>query len=151
MPSVPPPQARRRWQACRRRGGAQPGKQATGIVDWTHPQSIGGGGPAGEVTGERRRRSSGGAPAGSRTAVREGAGLNHVLHGELPCGLGKALGRSPGLVDRRRGELDGGGPAAAAGTRVSAIVRLGLINKRLGELLGCTRKSLGACGSWSFG
>jgi hypothetical protein len=83
--------------------------------------------------------------------VREGAGLNHVLHGELPCGLGKMLGRSPGLEDRRRGKLDGGGPAAAAGTRVPAIVQAGLINKRLGELLGCTRKSLGTCGSWSFG
>jgi hypothetical protein len=40
--------------------------------------------------------------------------------------------------------LDGGGPAAAAGIRAPAIVRLGLINKRLGELLGCTRKSLSA-------
>jgi hypothetical protein len=75
--------------------------------------------------------------------VREGAGLNHVLHGVLPRDPGKALGRSPGLEDRRRGELDGGGPAAAAGTRAPAIVWLGLINKRLGELLGCTRKSLG--------
>jgi hypothetical protein len=109
MPLVPPPQARRRWQARRRRGGARPGKQATGIVDWTHPRSIGGGGPVGEVTGERRRRSSGGAPAGTRTVVREGAELNHVLHGELPCDLGKALSRSPGLENRRRGELDGGG------------------------------------------
>jgi hypothetical protein len=42
---------------------------------------IGGGGSAGEVTGERRRWTSGGAPAGTRTTVREGAGLNHVLHG----------------------------------------------------------------------
>jgi hypothetical protein len=105
-----------------------------GIVDWTHPRSIGGGGPAGEVTGERRRRSSGGAPVGTRTTVREGAGLNHVLHGELPCDLGKALGRSPGLENRRRGELDGGGPATAAGTRVPANVWFGLINKQLGEV-----------------
>jgi hypothetical protein len=67
--------------------------------------------------------------------VREGAGLNHMLHGELPCDLGKALGRSPGLENRRRGELDGGGPAAAAGTRVPANVWLGLINKQLGEVL----------------
>jgi hypothetical protein len=71
--------------------------------------------------------------------------LNNAMHRELPCGLGKRLGRSPGTEDRRRGELDGGGPAAAAGARTPAIVRLGLINKRLGELLGCTRKSLGAC------
>jgi hypothetical protein len=76
--------------------------------------------------------------------VREGAGLNHVLHGELPCDPGKALGRSPGLEKRRRGEFDGGGSAAAAGTRVPANVWLGLINKRLGEVLWCTRKSLGA-------
>jgi hypothetical protein len=110
-----------RWSANR--------QQATGIVDWTHLQSIGGGGPAGEVPGERRRRSSDDAPAGTRTAAREGAGLIHVLHGELPCDLGKALGRSPGLENRRRGELDGGGPAAAAGTRVPANVWLGLINK----------------------
>jgi hypothetical protein len=74
--------------------------------------------------------------------VREGTGLNHVLHGELPCDLGKALGRSPGLENRRRDELDSGGPAEVAGTRAPAIVRLGLISKRLGELLGCTRKSL---------
>jgi hypothetical protein len=122
----------------------RPGKQVTGIVDWTHPRSIGGGGPAGEVTGERRRRSSGGAPAGIRTAVREGAGLNHMLHGELPCDLEKALGRSPGLENRRRGELDGGGPAAAVGTRVPANGWLGLINKQLGEVLWCTEGSLGA-------
>jgi hypothetical protein len=61
--------------------------------------------------------------------VREGAMLNNVLPRELPCGLGKALGRSPGTEDRRRGELDGGGPAAAAGAQAPAIVRLGLINK----------------------
>jgi hypothetical protein len=85
------------------------------------------------VAGERRRR--GGAAAGARTAVREGAMLNNVLHREPPCSLGKALGRSPGAEDRRRGELDGGGPAAAAGARAPAIVRLGLIKKRLGELL----------------
>jgi hypothetical protein len=72
-----------------------------------------------------------------------------MLHRELSCDLGKALGRSPGLENRRRGELDDGGPAATAGTRAPAIVRLGLINKRLGELLGCTRKSLSARGSGS--
>jgi hypothetical protein len=72
--------------------------------------------------------------------------LNNTLPRELPCGLGRTLGRSPGAEDRRRGELGGGGPAAAAGTRAPAIVRLGLINKHLWELLGCTRKSLGAPG-----
>jgi hypothetical protein len=81
----------------------------------------------------RSPASSGGAPAGTRTTMREGVGLNHVLHGELPCGLGKALGRSPGLENRRRGELDGGGPVAAAGTRVPANVWLGLINSGSGR------------------
>jgi hypothetical protein len=61
--------------------------------------------------------------------------LNNVLPRELPCGLGKTLGRSPGAEGRRRGELDGDSPAAAAGARALATVRLGLINKRLGELL----------------
>jgi hypothetical protein len=67
--------------------------------------------------------------------VKEGAVLNNVLHRELPCGLGKRLGWSPGAEDQRRGELDGGGPAAATGARAPEIVRLGLVNKRLGELL----------------
>jgi hypothetical protein len=56
--------------------------------------------------------------------------LNNALPRELPCGLGKTLGRPPGAEDRRRGEL-------------------GLINKRLGELLECTRKGLGARGGES--
>jgi hypothetical protein len=116
----------------------------TGIDDWTHPRSIGGGGPAGEVTGERRRRSSGGTPAGTQTAVREGPGLNHVLHGELPWDLGKALSGCLGSGNRRRGELDGGGPAAAAGTQVPTIVLLGLLNKKLGEVLWCAKKGLSA-------
>jgi hypothetical protein len=73
---------------------------------------IGGGGSAVEVPGERRRRSRGGAPAGIRTAVREGAGLNHVLHRELPCDLGKALSGCLGSEDRRRGEFGGGGRVA---------------------------------------
>jgi hypothetical protein len=78
--------------------------------------------------------------------VKTGVGLKHVLHGKLPCGLGKTLGRSPGSEDRRRGELGSASPAAAAGTQAPVIVRLGLINKRLGELLGCTSKGSGACG-----
>jgi hypothetical protein len=48
------------------------------------------------------------------------------------------------LEKRRRGELDGGGPAATAGTRVPANVWLGLINQRLGEVLWCTKKGLSA-------
>jgi hypothetical protein len=63
--------------------------------------------------------------------------LNNVLHRGLPCGLEKTLGRSPDAEDRRSGELGGGGggPTAAAGARAPAIVWLGLINKRLRELL----------------
>jgi hypothetical protein len=72
--------------------------------------------------------------------VKEGPGLNHVLHGEFPCDPEKALGRSSGLENRWSGELDGGGPAAAAGTRVPAKVWLDSINKQLGEVLWCTGK-----------
>jgi hypothetical protein len=88
---------------------------------------------------EQRRRASGNSDSGE-----EGAGLNHVLHGELPCDLGKALSSCLGSGNRRRGELDDSGPAAAGGTRVPAIVLPGLLNKQLGEVLWCTRKSLGA-------
>jgi hypothetical protein len=45
------------------------------------------------------------------------------------------LGGRLGSEDRRRGELGGGGPAAAVGAQAPAIVRLGLINKQLGEVL----------------
>jgi hypothetical protein len=86
---------------------------------------IGGGGSARKIAGERRRWRRGGAAAGARTAVREGAMLNNVLHWEPPCGLGKALGRSPGAEDRQRGELGGGGPAAAAGARAPVSKQLG--------------------------
>jgi hypothetical protein len=72
--------------------------------------------------------------------VRERPGLNHVLHGELPCDREKVLGRSRGLEKRRRSELDGGGPAAAAGTRALANGWLSLNNKKLGEVLWCTGK-----------
>jgi hypothetical protein len=93
--------------------------------DWPYPRSIGGGGSAGEVAGERRRRSRGGAAAEARTAVKIGAGHNNVLHGQLPCVLGKVLGGSLGLEDRRRGELGNGGPAAAAEARAPASRQVG--------------------------
>jgi hypothetical protein len=64
---------------------------------------------AGELAGERRRRSNDGAPAGTRTAAREEAMLNNALPRELPCSLEKTPGRSPSPEDRRRGELGGGG------------------------------------------
>jgi hypothetical protein len=72
--------------------------------------------------------------------VRKRPRLNHVLHGELTCDPEKVLGRSRGLEKRQRSELDGGGPAAAAGTRVPANGWLGLNNKKLGEVLWCTGK-----------
>jgi hypothetical protein len=72
--------------------------------------------------------------------VRKRPGINHVLHGELPCDLEKVLGRSRGLEKRRRSELAGGGPAAAAGTRVPANGWLGSNNKQLGEVLWYTGK-----------
>jgi hypothetical protein len=75
-------------------------------------------------------------------AVREGPGLNHVLHEELPCDLGKVPDRSQGLQKRRRSELDGGGPAAAAEARARAPAKgwLSLINTWLGEVLWFTGK-----------
>jgi hypothetical protein len=60
--------------------------------------------------------------------VREGPGLNHVLHGELPCDPEKVPGRSQGLQKWQRSELDGGGPAAAAEARAPAKGWLSLIN-----------------------
>jgi hypothetical protein len=78
---------------------------------------------------EGRQRAAagrrGGAAAGAQTAVREGAMLNKVLHWEPSCGLGKALGWSPGAEDRRRGELGGGGPAATVEARAPASRQLG--------------------------
>jgi hypothetical protein len=68
----------------------------------------------------RTPESGGGAPAGSSTVVREWPGLNHVLHRELPCDPGKVPDRSRGLEKRRRSELDGGGPAAAAEAQTPA-------------------------------
>jgi hypothetical protein len=96
------------------------------------------------VRPEESPASNGSAPVGTQTVMGEGARLNHMPHGELPCDLGEALSGCLGSGNRRRGELDGGGPAAAAGTRVSAIVLLDLLNKRPGKVLWCTRKSLGA-------
>jgi hypothetical protein len=72
--------------------------------------------------------------------VREGPGLNHVLHGELPCDPEEVPSRSRGLEKRRRSELDGGGPAAAAGTRAPAKGWLSLNNTQLGEVLWYTGK-----------
>jgi hypothetical protein len=79
--------------------------------------------------------ASGGAPARSSTAVKERAWLNHVLPRKLPCDPGKVPGRSRGLEQWRRSELDGGGPAAAAGAQTPAKGWLSVINTWLGEVL----------------
>jgi hypothetical protein len=67
----------------------------------------------------------GGTASEARTAVKIGTGLNSLLHGQLLCGLGKVLGGSLGLEDRRRGELGNGGPAAAAEARAPASRQFG--------------------------
>jgi hypothetical protein len=95
--------------------------------DWPYLRSICGGGSAGEVTGERRRRSRGGAAAEARTAVKIGAGLNNVLHGQLPCVLGKVLGGSLGSEDR------GGGGVSSATVIRRRPRKLGL--RRAGSLV----------------
>jgi hypothetical protein len=75
--------------------------------------------------GKSPTSGSGGAPAGTQTVVRGKAMLNNALPRELPCGLGKTLGRPRGAEDRRRGELGSGGPAAAEGARAPASRQLG--------------------------
>jgi hypothetical protein len=55
-------------------------------------------------------------------------GLGNVLHTGLLGALGKVLDGSPGLENRRRGELGDGDPAAAAGARAPASRRLGQDN-----------------------
>jgi hypothetical protein len=102
---------------------------------------------AGGDSGERRRRSSGGAPAGNLTAVRGCPGLNHVLHRRLPCDPGKVPGRPRGLEKRRRSELDGGGLAAAAEARTPAKGWLSVINTWLGGGVVVNREGLRLTGA----
>jgi hypothetical protein len=63
-----------------------------------------------------------------------------MLHGELPCDPEKVPSRSQGLEKWQMGKLDGGGPAAAAGTRAPANGWLSLNNTQLGEVLWYTGK-----------
>jgi hypothetical protein len=106
------------------------GKQAAGKCDWPYPRSIGGGGSAWEVAGERRRRSRADAASEARTAVKIGAGFNNVLHGQLPCGLGKVLG-GPWAW-----RIDGGASSAMAVRRRPRKVGL----RRVGSLVRPTRE-----------
>jgi hypothetical protein len=116
-----------RWSATRQTSDRDRRLDSPAIDWWWW---TGRGGHRRAAAAEQWRRARGNSDDGE-----EGAGINHVLHGELPCDLGKVLGTSPGLENRRRDELDGGGPAPAAGTRVPANVWLSLINKQLGEVL----------------
>jgi hypothetical protein len=63
--------------------------------------------------------------------------LDNVLHTGLMGVLWEVLGGSPGLENRRRGELGDGDPAAAAGARAPASRRVGLANTRTCKLTGC--------------
>jgi hypothetical protein len=54
--------------------------------------------------------------------------------------------QAPGLGGSAEGRARRPWSGGGRGNSGSAIVRLGLINKRLGELLWCTRKGSGACG-----
>jgi hypothetical protein len=57
-------------EARRRRTVAGAGKQMVPCPDWTHHESIGGGGVAGGGSGRRRRRGRGAAPASARVTMR---------------------------------------------------------------------------------
>jgi hypothetical protein len=94
----------------------------------------------GGVAGERRRRSCGGATAEARIPAEIGVELVNVLHGELHCGLGKMLERWKSVGSRWSREFFGGCSAVAAGSVTPARWRLGLVNKRKGELWGVLGK-----------
>jgi hypothetical protein len=74
---------------------------------------------------------------GARIPVRAEVMLMNVWHGEVPRDLGKVLRWSPGLENRRRGELGDDCPAAAAGTRAPASRQVGLANTRARKLTRC--------------
>jgi hypothetical protein len=71
---------------------------------------------------------------GSSDGSEERGGAQQCAAPEASMWPRKMLGRSLGAEDRRRGELVSGGPTAAVGARAPAIVRLGLIDKRLGKV-----------------
>jgi hypothetical protein len=77
----------------------------------------------------QRRRGRGSSDGGE-----ERGDAQQCVARKLPCGLGKMLGGSLDSEDRRKGELGNGGPAADAEARAPVIVRLSLINKRLGKV-----------------
>jgi hypothetical protein len=105
----------RRRRAHRRRGGT--GRQTSGrevqlgspAIDWWRRFGRGG-----------RRRA---AATAQRRRGRRGSDGDEERGGAQQCGLGKVLGRSLGLEDRRRGELGNGGLAAAAEARAPVKCR----------------------------
>jgi hypothetical protein len=90
----------------------------------------------GGVAGKWRRRTGGGAAAGTRIPARTGAELVNVWHGQLHWDLGDVLRRLVSSGIARGAELVGGCPVAAAGTLAPVSRRLGQANKRVQELQG---------------
>jgi hypothetical protein len=93
--------------ACSPAGKAWGGKQAGRECDWPYPRLIGGGGSAGEVTGERRRRSRSGAV---------GAAWPWRAQRMAPREWGREAVRHKGVHSARTG---GPRPASACGTAVT--------------------------------
>jgi hypothetical protein len=79
----------------RRKTAAGPGKQMAPCPDWTHHESIGGGGVTEGGSGERRRRGRGGAHIAARVPTREGNARQQAAVGASlgPSGDAGQLGR----------------------------------------------------------
>jgi hypothetical protein len=92
------------------------------------------------VTGERRRRTGGGAAAGAQIPAKTGMEQVNVLHGQLHWGLGNVLRWLVGSGDEREAEPVDGCPAAAAGGITPASWQLEQTNKRVQELLGVLKE-----------
>jgi hypothetical protein len=88
----------------------------------------------GDVAGERRQQTSGGAAAGARTPARTGAEWVIVWHEQLHGDLGNVLRRLVGSGIARGAELVDGCLAAAAGTLAPVSRWLGQANKRAQRL-----------------
>jgi hypothetical protein len=101
---------------------------------------MGGGGLTGDVAGERRRQTGGGASAGARIPARTGAEQVNVWHGQLHWGLGDVLRWLVGSGIVRGAEPDDGCPVAAAGTLAPVSRRLGQTNKSAQELQGVLKE-----------
>jgi hypothetical protein len=101
---------------------------------------MGGVGLTGDDTGERRRRTSGGAAACAGIPARTGVERVNMWHKQLHGDLGKGLRRLVGSEIARGAELVDGCPAAAAGETTPTIWRLEQANKRAQELQGVLKE-----------